>query len=235
MEEKEFLKKNDPTYKLLHPTEEEEGPSPFKVGMLRVFTFLLTLAKLILGLMLLPFVYSISVSFFNTLRSASAEALVYFFAGIFTLLVVHLFVWELKIVYNAGCKLLALIFSFIQPLVRIAPYVLPTYTIIIFIIYSVVLLFSKSQEILHYFIFLFGFSMSLHLVFSSRSLRTRRSDFLRSNYIFGFCLIYMVNLVLVATFLNLVIADYSLITFFRSSFRTGENILVVILAQLFYR
>lgn len=235
MEEKEFLKKDDPTYKLLHPVEEEAGPSPLRVGLLRVLLFLLTLTKLILGLLLLPFVYSISVAFFNSLRSASKAALIYFFAGIFTLLVVHLFIWELKIVYNAGQRLLALIFSFIKPLLRIAPYVLPTYTIILFIIYSVVLLFSKSQEILYYFVFLFGFSMSMHLVFSSRSLRTRRGDFLRANYIFGFCLVYIINLLLVATFLNLVIADYSLITFFRSSFRTGENILVVILAQLFYR
>jgi len=234
MEEKESLNKED-TFKLAHPAEEEAGPSPLKIGMMRVFSFLLTLAKLILGLLLLPFVYSISVSFFNTLRSASQTALLYFFAGIFTLLAVHLFVWEPKIVYNAGQKLLVLIFSFIRPLLRIAPYVLPTYTIILFIIYSVVLLFSKSQEILHYFVFFFGFSMSMHLVFSSRSLRTRRGDFLKANYIFGFCLIYMVNLLLVATFLNLVIADYSLIAFFRSSFRTGENILVVILAQLFYR
>ena len=132
MEEKEFLKKDDPTYKLLHPVEEEAGPSPLRVGLLRVLLFLLNVAKLILGLLLLPFVYSISVSFFNTLRSASQTALIYFFAGIFTLLVVHLFIWELKIVYNAGQKLLALIFSFIKPLLRIAPYVLPTYTIILF-------------------------------------------------------------------------------------------------------
>ena len=235
MEERESLKKDDPTYKLLHPSAEEESPSPIKVGFLRVLSFLLTLAKLILGLMLLPFVYSTSVAFFNSLRLANQVALVYFFAGVFTLLVVHLFIWELKIVYSAGGKLLALIFSFIQPLVKVAPYLLPTYTIIIFIIYSIVLLFSKSQEVLYYFIFFFGFSMSMHLIFSSRSLRTKRGDFLKANYIFGFCLIYMINLVLVATFLNLVIADYSLITFFRSSFRTGENILVVILAQLFYR
>jgi hypothetical protein len=235
MEEKESLKKEDPTFKLMHPGEDQSSPSPFKVGMLRVFTFLLTLSKLMLGLMLVPFIYSTSVSFFTALRSASKAALIYFFAGIFTLLVVHLFVWELKIVYKAGQKLLELIFSFVKPLVRVAPYVLPTYTIILFIIYSIVLLFTKSKEVLHYFVFLFGFSISLHLVFSSRSLRTRRGDFLKANYIFGFCLIYLVNLILVATFLNLVISDYSLITFFKSSLRTGENILVVILAQLFYR
>jgi len=235
MEEKESLKKQDPTAKLLHPGEEEISPSPFKVGMLRVFTFLLTLAKLILGLMLLPFIYSTSVAFFTALRLASRVALIYFFAGISTLLVVHLFVGELKIVYRAGQKILEIIFSFITPLVKVAPYVLPTYTIILFIIYSIVLLFTKSTEILHYFVFFFGFSVSLHLVFSSRSLRTKRGDFLKANYIFGFCLIYLVNLILVATFLNLVIDKYSLITFFRNSFRVGENILVVILAQLFYK
>ena len=95
MEEKESLNKEDPTYKLLHPVEEEVGHSPLKIGMLRVFSFLLVIVKLILGLLLLPFVYSIPVSFFNTLRSASEAALLYFFAGIFTLLVVHLFVLEL--------------------------------------------------------------------------------------------------------------------------------------------
>jgi hypothetical protein len=234
MEDKESLKKEDES-KLLHPAEEEASPSALKVGLLRVYSFLLNIVKLILGLALLPWVYSTSVSFFDTLRSASETALLYFFSGIFTLLVVHLFIGELKILYNAGQKLLELVFSFIRPLVRIAPYVLPTYTIILFIIYSVALLFTKSQEVVHYFIFLFGFSMSLHLVFSARSIRTRRADFLKANYIFGFSLIYIINLMLVATFLNLVITEYSLITFFKSSFRIGENILVAILAQLFYR
>lgn len=234
MEENESLKKED-NFKLAQSAEEEAKPSALKVGLLRVYVFLLAIVKLILGLLLLPFVYSISVTFFTTLRSASESALLYFFSGIFTLLAVHLFVCELKIFYNGGHKLLEFVFSFFKPLVRVAPYVLPTYTIIIFIIYSVVLLFNKSQELLHYFVFLFGFTMSLHLVFSARSLRTRRGDFLRTNYIFGFSLIYLINLLLVAAFLNLVITNYSLITFFKTSFSSGEDILVRTLAQLFYR
>jgi len=142
--------------------------------------------KFLLGLMLLPFVFSTAVSFLNefTLVSNNLQAL--FWGGVITFLIIYLFIWEPASIYNKGHKLLELVFSFVKPMVNVAPFLLPIYTIIVFFIYGVLSLLIKSSWLLEYALFLLGFSAILHLVFSAKTIRTKKGDFLKGNYIFGF-------------------------------------------------
>ena len=73
--------------------------------------------KLILGICLLPFVYSFTVAFLNQITYIDASLQNYLWAGVFTFLLVYLFVWEPAWVYEKGHKLLEITFSFFQPLV----------------------------------------------------------------------------------------------------------------------
>jgi len=90
--------------------------------------------KFILGICLLPFVYSSSIAFLKEFGLIEKLLKDYFWQGIVTFILIYLFVWEPAKVYTKGQKLLEIIFSFFRPLVRIAPYLLPVYAIIIFIL-----------------------------------------------------------------------------------------------------
>jgi len=199
--------------------------------------------KFILGVCLLPFVYSTSLSFLNEFSLIEKSLQNYFWSGLISLIAIYLFVWEPAIIYAKGQKLLELIFNFFKPLVKVAPYLLPIYTIVLFIVYGILsFVFSagggsafggKSSALINYFIFLFGVSIGLHLIFSAKSLRSRQGDFLKSNYIFGFSFIYIINLLLFAFCLNLLFEKFSFVNFFNNSFQIARSIFAAVFKQLF--
>jgi hypothetical protein len=191
--------------------------------------------KLGLGICLLPFVYSTSLVFLNQFSLIEKSLQGYFYSGAIALLIVYLFVWEPQIIYTKGQRLLEMIFVFFKPLVRLAPYVLPIYTIILFIIYGLLSLTIRSAWLIKYSIFLIGFTFALHLVFSARSIRSKKSDPLKADYIFGFSLIYIIDLAILAFCINLVFKEFSFVSFCNSAFQIAGNIFYAVFKQLFLR
>jgi len=189
--------------------------------------------KFILGVCLLPFVYSSTVAFLNEFSLIEKPLQNCFWSGIITLLVIYLFVWEPAIIYAKGHKLLELIFNFFKPLVRVAPYLLPVYTIILFVAYALLSLVVKSRWLIEYSIFLSGLTISLHLIFSAKAIRSKKGDFLKANYIFGFSFIYIVNLILLAFCLNLIFKDFSFVNFFNNAYSMAGSVFKAIFSQLF--
>lgn len=189
--------------------------------------------KFILGILFLPFVYSVSVAFLNEFSIVEKSLQRQFWAGTISFLIVYLFIWEPARIYSRGQKILEVIFRFFAPLVRVAPYLLPIYFILIFIGYSVLSLVFNFRHLLDYFLFLFGFSLTLHLVFSAKSIRAKQGDFLRANYIFGFSLIYIINLIILSFCLNLTFEKFSLVNFFNNSFQVARDVFGSIFKQLF--
>ena len=191
------------------------------------------ITKFILGVFLLPFVYSTTISFLNEFSMIEKPLQNNFWAGVISLVIIYLFVWEPAKIYLKGQKLLEIIFRFFAPLVRIAPYLLPIFFILIFIGYLILAVLVKSDQLLNYSIFLFGFTIALHLVFSAKSLRSRQGDFLKANYIFGFSFIYIINLILLSFFLNIIFAKFSIVNFLNCSFQTAKHIFGALFKQLF--
>lgn len=194
--------------------------------------------KFILGICLLPFVYSTSASFLNEFCIIEKSSQNYFWSGLISLLIIYLFIWEPVIIYARGQKLVEMIFMFFKPLVRIAPYLLPIYTIVLFAVYWVLsYVFSaeggNSAVLINNFLFLFGFSLGLHLVFSAKSIRHKQGDFLKGNYIFGFSFIYIINLMLLAFFLNLIFENFSVVNFLNNSSQVAKDIFSAVFKQLF--
>ena len=195
----------------------------------RVFAII----KFILGICLLPFVYAVSASFLSEFGLIARLLQNYFWAGVISFLAIYLFIWEPVKIYVKGQKLLEFIFRFFAPLVKVAPYLLPVYCILIAISYSILSLIIKSGALLDYSIFLFGFTLIFHLVFSAKSMRSRQEDFLKSNYIFGFSFIYIINLTLLALFLNLMFEKFSFVNFFNHSSQIAKDIFGAVFKQFF--
>lgn len=189
--------------------------------------------KFILGILLLPLVYAVSVSFFKELGFVDKALQDYFWSGVISLVIVHLLIWEPAIIYAKGHKILEVVFSYFKPLVRVAPYLLPIYAIVLFTLYTILSNIIKSPDLLNYFVFLFGLSISLHLIFSAKTLRSKKDDFLKGNYIFGFSFVYIINIMILAFFLNLILDKFSFVNFSNQSFQITKGVIKVAFKQLF--
>lgn len=189
--------------------------------------------KFILGILFLPFVYSTAVSFLNELGAMDKNFQAIFWNGAICFLIVYLFIWEPLAIYNYGHKLLETVFSFFKPMVNVAPFLLPIYTLLIFIIYGLLSLVIKSGWLIEYTLFLVGFSSILHLVFSAKNIRTKKGDFLKGNYIFGFSFIFILNLGLLALGFNFIFKEYSFVNFCNVSFKIASGIFYAVFKQLF--
>ena len=194
----------------------------------------LDILKLILGVLLLVVVGAITLSFSNQISSLDSSIISSFIAGIVSLLVIFIFIWSPYILYKKGQHILEVCFNFFAPILKTASYTLPIYTIFIFIGYVLVFYFNKSEKLLLYAIFLMGFSLCFHLVFTGIMLRPRNIELKRiANYIFGFCIIYIINIILCAWFFSLMKINFAFQDFFTSTLNISKNIYSAVFVQLF--
>ena len=189
------------------------------------------LTKFTLGICCLPFVYSATLGFLAEFEIIKQPLRNDFWAGVIAMVIVYLFVWEPAIVYTKGQKLLEFVFSYLKPLVRVAPYLLPIYTIVISVIYFIFASFGNGNA--RYFLVMLGFTIALHLIFSARTMRGKKGDFLKGNYIFGFSLIYIINLGLLAFCLGIAFEQFSFVNFCNRSYLIAKGIFDAVIKQLF--
>jgi hypothetical protein len=133
--------------------EKDFAPAPSGIGakFSALYSKSFGLIKLVLGLCLLPFVYSSIFAFLKEFTLIDKPLQGHFWRGTVSFLIIYLFIWEPLTIYTKGHKLLEFIFNFFKPLVRIAPYLLPIYTIVVFIFYELFSLIIKSRWLIEYF------------------------------------------------------------------------------------
>ena len=200
-----------------------------------LYSKLFGVIKFILGICLLPFVYSSSSAFLGQFGIIDKGLQNCLWSGVAAFLIIYLFIWEPAPVYTKGHQILELIFNFFKPLVKVAPFLLPIYTIVFLAFYGLLTLFIKGGWLIQYAMFLYGFTIILHLVFSSKSIRTKKGDFLKGNYIFGFSFIYILNISILAFGLNCIFQGFSFISFCNNTYSEAGNIFYAIFKQLFLR
>lgn len=193
----------------------------------------LTLLKLLIGVCLFPAVFAVSSCFGQELLKLDTSVIKAFVRGIISFLAVYLFIWEPAILFKKGQRILEVIFRFFAPLVKIAPSVLPIYAILFFVVYLILYFFLDTHYYLTTFIFCIGFSLALHIIFCSKSLRSKQGDFLKANYIFSFSWVYILNLILMALFFNLAFENFSFLNFFNGSYQISKSVYAAVFRQLF--
>jgi len=241
MAKKEFPEKQDKQQDKQIPHGKEKSGENGGVGLSGDFSSkisalsskLFGIIKFILAIILLPLVYSSVVSFIREFSLIDKSLQQIFYNGIISFLAIYLFIWEPMIIYNKGHKLLEIMFSFFKPMVNVAPFLLPIYTIVIFMLYGLLTLGISADWLLKYTLFLIGFSTILHLTFSAKAIRSKKGDFLKANYIFGFSFIFILNIALLALGFSLVFEKFSFVNFCNVSFAIFRSIFVGVFKQLF--
>jgi hypothetical protein len=191
--------------------------------------------KFVLGLILLVVVYAGTRAFLDEFNTLDKMIKSYFWWGVLSFVLFHFFVFEPAIVYQKGQKLLAFVFKFFAPLVKVAPFVLPIYALVLLCVYPLLMLLNSTRQdmVTLYCVFTLGLTMALHIVFSAKTLRSRQGDFLKANYLFGFSLVYVINLLILGFALNLLFAEFSFLDFFTGMSRIAHGIYYAVVKQVF--
>ena len=230
MEKKESKNKQQSGQK----PESDGGVGKLKNKISGLTNRLFSVIKLTLGICLIPFVYGVSVSFVRELAVIDKPVQDWFWTGVLAFLVVYLFIWEPAVIYARGQKFLEITFSFFSPLVKVAPYLLPIYAVMLVAAYNVLAYLFPKGGFLDDFVFLLGFSMALHIVFGAKSLKSKQTDFLKANYVFGFSFLYILNIILLVFCFNILFEKISFVNFFNNSYQIGREIVSAVFKQLFF-
>lgn len=190
--------------------------------------------KLIFAVLLLPVVIASSFGFAKEIVLLGKPLVDFFLWGIFAFLILYHLIWEPVIVYQKGQRVVEVIFKFFAPLVKIASFCLPIYTLLILIVYWLLsLVVASLKDFVNYFIILASFFLTMHIVFTAKTLKSREADFLKANYFFAVEFIYLISLCLIAGLLNIIFNGFSFLEFFRSSCQNTKDIVSPLFNQLF--
>lgn len=189
--------------------------------------------KLLLAALTIPLIVGLTRAFYDTASALPDGAIKYFIYGFLAYLVMHFIIYKPSAVYKKGQRILEIIFKFFAPLLKVAPYLLPVYFILIaacFFIFRHVFNIGVDLEI---FLFFMAFSLILHLVLTAESLRDKYLGLAKANYFFGFAVIYVLNILMLAAVFHFMFNEFSFLEFFTRSGTNSFEIYKRIFNQLF--
>ena len=192
-----------------------------------------SILKFVFFLLILPLVVGSTIGFIKELRALPADLMDYFVNGVLVYLIIHVFIYEPQPIYQYGQRIVSAIFGFVSPLVKIAPFVLPIYSIIFLILFYFATLIFKSAQWGGYFMFLVSFTLTMHMVFTAKSLREKDSNVVKPNYFFLMSVVYLIDIFILALLLDLILVDFSFSNFFRTATGVTGSVYLAVFKQLF--
>ncbi|MGE5280214.1 MAG: hypothetical protein ACM3L6_05690 [Deltaproteobacteria bacterium] len=175
---------------------------------------LFSVLKLTLAILLLPIVVGVTAAFLDGLRATDARVAAAFGWGAIAYLILHIFFVPPAQVFDAGKKMSEEAVGFVFPLVKVAGFCIPIFTLIAFGLYALVAAAWKKADTLPLFVFLASFTFTMHMVFSANALRNKKPGWLKENYLLAICTIYIVNMILIALAFSLLAPNFELADFF---------------------
>lgn len=96
---------------------------------------LAAILKLIFAVLLFPVVIAATLGFAAEIKILNELTVNCFLWGIFSFLLLYHLLWEPEVIYKKGQRIVEITFKFFAPLVRVASFCLPIFTLLILIIY----------------------------------------------------------------------------------------------------
>lgn len=117
----------------------------------------------------------------------------------------------------------------------LAPYAVPTYTLLWVLLYGLFSLFHDASPWARWFFFGIGFTLAFHLVFTVNVLKSKQSDLDVLGPLLSLMIIYGVNLALVVGVMSLVIPEVRFGAYLADGFRRTLALWDLAARQLFVR
>lgn len=118
--------------------------------------------------------------------------------------------------------------------VILAPYLVPVYTVFVGVLYFALSFFINVGRYSKLFIFLVGFTLMFHLVYTAESIKQRQSDLIKTGYLFSISLLYIVNLAIVFGIISLLFKEISFVDFLSASYEKARLFYYSFWRQLFF-
>ncbi|MFN7170525.1 MAG: M50 family metallopeptidase, partial [Candidatus Omnitrophota bacterium] len=179
-----------------------------------------------------------------------------FLWGVILYLIIHLFIFKPQRIYVFSHEMVHAFFSWLSGgrikrikisdkggevktdkvnfFTLIAPYIFPFYFLIFSLLFFILNASYRLDIIyLRAFLFVLGFSLSLHILMTAESLRRIQPDLIQAGYLFSLTLIYLINLLMVSFILSRIFPQFSFSSFLNFSYRITQNIFYRIFEQFF--
>lgn len=195
---------------------------------------LLNFLKFLFFIFLIPVLVATTLSFRLQLQTIEGNFRDALLGGVYLYLIMHLFFYEPVDFYHFGQGLIAGLCKFSEPLAIVIKYILPFYTLVASLVYYFVVTLSGAGGIWPYFILaLVGFTMTMHVVLTAHNLHEEDAASIKPHYFSAMSLTYIANMILLASFLDLIFEKFSLPEFFFSLFDISRVIYSHAWHQLF--
>lgn len=220
---------------------------------------IIRILKVLIGILLLPVTVAISVAFAAELGKIQIQQLTslaaYFLKGVIVYLIMHLILYKPNYFYVLGHEIAHAIATFIcggrvralrvsgrgggiltnksNFFIALFPYFFPIYTIFFWLVYFLFSRFRNMTNLVPQFLFLVGFTLTMHIIMTIDSMKVKQGDIFKTGYLFSVSLIFILNVLLVGFILSLVFQDFSFSSFFNFSISGSGDIYYAIYAHLF--
>jgi len=195
---------------------------------------ILAVLKLLLAILLVPFVIGITAALWNALSLTAAPVPSAFGWGVVMYLVLHILLYQPSQVFDTGKKITETAIGFLAPFFKVAGFCIPIFTILTFVVYVMVLkIWPQVEEYFGCFVFVAAFMLTMHLVMTANALKGKQAGWLKENYFFAIFAVYIINIMIVGAAFNLLTADFYFTDFMKSAGRKAGAIYTASFKQLF--
>ena len=153
--------------------------------------------------------------------------------GLVTYIILKFFVYDFDHVYKFGQNIVTYCFQFLKPLVNVAPYVLPIYTILALIVFAILNACGRVGDFRPMFYSGIAFTFAMHMILTAQDLYAKDSSPGKPNYFFGMSLVYIFDVFLISLIMHFTLPGFSFVQFFQSLAAMSFQIYKAIFHQLF--
>ena len=170
---------------------------------------LLRIIKVLIGILLLPVTVAVTLAFSGQLSQIQEfQGLAgYFLKGVIIYLIMHLILYKPNYFYVLGHEIAHALATLVcggrvssfsvsgrgggvlttksNFFIALFPYFFPSYTIFFWLVYLLFSVFHDVSTYVPHFLFLVGFSLTLHLVMTIDALKVKQSDIFKTGYLFS--------------------------------------------------
>jgi hypothetical protein len=194
---------------------------------------ILMIVKVVVTLLVLPVIVAITYAFQGQLAELDPALKHSLWLGVMVYMILKFFVYGFEHVYRFGQNIVTYCFQFLKPLVNVAPYVLPVFTILTLIVFAVLNAFDRVGDFRSIFFSAIAFTFAMHIILTAQDLYNKDASPGKPNYFFGMALVYIFDVFLIALIMHFTLPGFSFIKFFQSLASTSFDIYKTIFHQLF--
>jgi hypothetical protein len=171
------------------------------------------LIKFVIFILIIPVLAAVTIAFRKDISELKSIYHHSFEWGVFTYVVLNFFVSDLVLLYKFGQSTVIEIFKFWDPFAKVAPYIIPIYTLLIMGAYYIVVRIMNVGPNNGWWFFAIGFTLAMHIIMSARELYEADTSSFKPNYLFEMSLVYILVIMLTVLLLNVTAWKFSVIAF----------------------